>query len=190
MNIRTALGLVALGTLATASLAGEPKETKLKPTLVLRGSHSAIRKERFVVVTQEREWKELWAQHRGKEADPPFTERDQELSPDFDIHFVVAVFVGCDASLSVETFMRGDEVLLHVSARGYQTEGRLPGQVDGLSKRTAHQEAKDEAVADYCFIVLPKPLKTVVVETDVRRQLDLPPQWKEQVRFHVPQDKK
>ena len=185
MNIRFALGLVTLGMLATASLAGEPKETKLKPTLVLRGSHSAIRKERFVVVTQEREWKELWAQHRGKEADPPFTERDQELSPDFDTHFVIAVFTGANTALSVSTFARGEDVLVRTRARGYQR-----GVGGNGPERTAYQQAKDEAIADYCFIVLPKPLKTVVVEKDVCRRLDVPPQWEEKARFPVPQGKK
>src|SRR5262245_14939895 len=178
-------GLSALLALTCPSLTQEPKETTLKPTLIFSGSHSVIRKERFAVVTGEAGWKDLWEQHRGKESDPPFTERDQELSIDFDTHYVVAVFTGTDACLFVTTFARGDEILIRFTARGYQTEGRPPED-----KRTAHQKAKDAAGADYCFVVLPKPIKTIVVERDVRRRLDYPPLWQEIARFPVPQGKK
>lgn len=188
MYTRIALSLVALGALAHASLAEDPKETKLKSVLMFSGTHSAIRKERFAVVTEEASWKELWEQHRGKDADPPFTERSQEFSIDFETHYVVAVFTGTDADLWVTAFARGDEVLMRFVAKGHQTEGRLPGQDD--KKPTAHQKAKEEAAADYCFVVLPKPVKVVVIEEDVRQQLDHPPLWKERVRVPVPQGKR
>ena len=185
MGFHVVLGLLTLSTLAFPSLANAPKETKLKPTLVFEGSHSAIQKTLFVVVTEEDGWKDLWKQHRGKGFDPPFTERFQDLGINFDTHYAVAVFIGSDSSLVVTPFARGDEVLIRFVAKGYQTEGR-PAE----DKRTAHQKAKDEAVADYCIVVLPKPIRTVVVEEDVRRQLDHPPLWQEKARFPIPKGEK
>jgi hypothetical protein len=183
MCIHVLLGLVALCAPASTPITEVPKERKLKPTLMFSGTHSEIRKERFAVMTGEAEWKELWGQHRGKDFDPPFTERHQELSIDFDTHYVVAVFTGHDSCLRVTTFVRGEEVLLRI-VMGFQTEGRAE------DRRTAYQKAKDAAVADYCFVVLSKPVKTVAIEEDVRTRLDYPPLWKERRRFPVLTDKK
>jgi len=194
MFARVMIGCVTLNTFAFASLAQEPKETKLKPTLVFRGTHSAIQKERIVVITDEAGWKDLWKQHRGKEYDPPFTETDQELSIDFDTHYVVGVFTReCDDCV-ITPRMRGADVVIGFRPLWYSTEGRPPlGDV----KRTEQEKAADEArvakmvaKAPYAFIVLPKPVKTVVVEKDVRRDKSDPPLWKEVARFPGLKDKK
>ena len=187
MIARALICWIALNTLTCTSFAEEPKVTRIKPTVVLDGTHSAIRREKVVLVTGEVGWKDVWAEHRGKEHDPAFTEQNQTLSIDFDTHYVVAIFTGCDSGLVVTTFARGDDVLVRFVANGYQTEGRPLGSED---KRTAHQKAKEAAVADYCFVVLPKPVKTIVIEQDVRRELPSPPLWKERFRFPAPKDKK
>jgi hypothetical protein len=160
----------------------EPKLTDLKPTLVLRGSHSAILKEQFLVVTEEVKWKELWQEHRGK--DPKFTEKRQELTLDFKTHYLVAIFTGDDSGLSASAITRGEEVLIRFSAFGTQTR---EGEVD---KRTAHEKAKDDAIAQYAFLILPKPIKTVVFERDCREQLDHPPLWKEKARIPLAKSNK
>jgi hypothetical protein len=153
----------------------EPKLAELKPTLVLRGTHSAILKEQFLIVTEEEKWKELWKEHRGK--NPKFTETRQELTVDFKTHYVVATFTGAETSLSASAFARADEVLIRYTAFGIQTRA---GEVD---KRPAHEKAKAEAISDYCFLILAKPVKTVAFERDCREQLDHPPLWKEKTRF-------
>ncbi len=191
MFARVLIGLV-LCALAFASSAEEPKdkkekETKLKPTLTLAGTHSQIRRERFEVIATEAVWKDIWELHRGKEHDPPFTERWQELNIDFDTHYVIGVFTGCDSSLVITTFSKGDAVLVRFAAHGHQTEGRFP---DGKDTRTEHQKAKEAALADYCFVVLPKPVKAVIIEEDVRSDLSAPPVWKERKRFPTSKDKK
>jgi hypothetical protein len=164
---------------------GDGHLAKLQPSVLFSGTHSAIRMRLLTVVHHERGWKELWEHHRGTDRDPPFTERSQALAINFESQFVVAVFTGDDSALDVTTFTRGDAVLVRFKAHGVQTEGRYPGQVD---PRSAHQKAKDEAVADYCFVVLPRPAKTIVIEEDVRRQLGDPPVWRERVRFSPPAD--
>jgi hypothetical protein len=194
MCARVAFGLSILLALVCPSLAQEPKETTLKPTLVFRGTHSAVRKERFAVVTGETEWKDVWKQHRGKEYDPPFTEKDQELSVNFETHYVVAVFTKeCDECV-ITPRMRGADVVIGFRMQWYSTEGRPPL---GEDKRTEREKATDEAreakeaaKAPYAFVILPKPVKAVVIEKDVRRSKFDPPLWKEESRYPVPKDKK
>lgn len=171
---RIATGCIALCVLTCVSIAEEPKEAKLKPTAKLSGSHSAIKRETIMVVTDESTWNGLWAKHRAKEQ-ALFTESDQSLNIDFDTHYVVAIFTGWVSSTSVTTFTRGDAVLIRYSTHSDCTEGR--------DMRTEQEKAKDAAVAEYCFVVLPKPVKTVIVEKDVRRQLIDDEMWEEKVRF-------
>lgn len=158
-----------------------PPTADIKPAMVLSGSHSAIKEEGSHVVTDEAGWKKLWARHRGK--NPVFTETSQSVSIDFGTYYVVAVFTGTDSDLAVTTLARGDAVLVRYAALGRQTEGVPLG---GNNPRPEREEAKEAAAADYCFVVLSKPIREVIVEKDVRRQLDDPPLWKEQTRFEVP----
>jgi hypothetical protein len=183
MCTRVTLCLSALLALAGSSPAQEPKETALKPTLVLSGTHSAIRKERTAVVTGAAEWKELWKEHRGKEYDPPFTERLQELNVDFDTHYVVALFTGPGGWCWITPRMRGGDVVIGFGGEVFSTEGRPP-------ELTAGEKAKQEAEAPYTFVVLPKPVKAVVIEQDIRRSKLDPPLWKEAYRYPAPKDKK
>jgi hypothetical protein len=162
--------------------AGIPKETKLKPTAVFAGSHSAIRYETFNVITKEEGWQRLWKEHRGAKHDPEFTETEQELDIDFDTHYVVAVFAGVDWC-EITPRLRGDVVVIGFRGVVNQTEGRLP-------QRSGHEEAKDAAKAPYAFVVLPKPVKTVVIEEDVRYRLDKPPIWEHRFLFPAPKDAK
>ncbi len=185
--MRTLLAFVILCTSAFAEPAptAEPKLSELKPTFVLAGTHSAIRKERLVVVTEEQKWKELWKEHRGKES--KFTEHRQELTLDFKTHYVAAILTGTLSDLSATAFSRGDEVLIQFDAHGIQT---LEGGFSTADKRSAHDCAKEKAIAEYCFLILPKPIKTVIFERDCREQLGHPPLWKEKARFPSPKSEK
>ena len=44
------------------------------------------------------------------------------------------------------------------------------------------REAWENALAPYAFVVLPKPVKTVVIEKGIRRDLSTPPEW-----WHTPE---
>ena len=88
---------------------------------------------------------------------------------------------------STETFTRGDEVAIRFLALGYQIEGRQPG----WKTREPHvDKAKEAAIMPYAFVVLPKPVKTVVIEKDIRRDKFAAPEWKEAERFPAPKDNK
>lgn len=184
MIIRVLFGSVVLGALAFASFADEPKEKPFKPLLIISGSHSAVQKDQLEICTTEVEWDVVWEKHRG-EGEPRFTEKRQRLEIDFGTHYVVAVFTRDKQECAVTTFERGDEVLVRYDAYCPQIAGRVGGK-----KRTKHQDAKEEAVAAYAFVVLPKPVRTVVMEQGSRVDLDHPLVWKEQKRFPAPGNKK
>jgi hypothetical protein len=186
MFARIVIGCVAMCALAFASLAEEPKgvkETKLKPTLMFTGSHSAIHRDRYEVVANEKDWKKLWKDHRGDEATRLFAESSQRFDIDFDTHYVVAVFYGGSPDGDVVPRQRGETVLIGYKNLYYQTEG-------GVDLRSDIDKAQEATTAQYGFVVLPKPIKTVVIEKDVQGELGKPPIWKEQKRFPAPKDKK
>jgi hypothetical protein len=184
MFVRLLLVCVALCALACVAVADEPKETKLKPVAVFRGSHSAIKEETFEVVATEDEWKKLWEKHRGKERDSLFTETSQELSIDFETHYIVALFAGPSHWCIPRPKLRGDTVVI-------QYEHGFPQVIAGFQEGwTDHEKAKWDAKCSYAFVVLPKPVKTVVIEEGVRRQLSDPFTWKERAKFPAPKDRK
>jgi hypothetical protein len=187
MIARVLLGCAALGVLSFLSLADEPKEMKLKPVAVFRGSHSAIDRETFAVVSDEKEWKSIWEKHRGDEKTLRFTERVQYFDIDFDTQYVVAVFPADGDECLITPRRRGDEVAIGFLPHFYGIEGRQPGMQD---TRSAHDKAKERAIMPYAFAVLPKPVKTVVIEKDIRRDKFAAPEWKEVKRFPTPKDNK
>lgn len=180
MLVRVALGCVTLCALTFASSADEPKETKLKPTLLFTGSHSAILKDRFEVVSNEKDWKKLWKEHRGDAATRLFAEGDQNFDIDFDSHYVVAAFYGSSPDGKVTPRQRDGTLFIGYENLYYQTEG---GAVD---RRPDILKAQEATTAHYAFIVFPKPVKTVVIERNVQRELGKPPIWEEQKRFPAP----
>ncbi|WP_439626648.1 hypothetical protein [Gemmata sp.] len=200
MCVRIAFNLCVVLVLAYPARAQEPKEAALKPTLVLCGTHSAILKEQAAVVTNAAAWKELWKQHRGPTQDPPFTEQCQELDVNFESHFVVAIFAGSCDECEVTPRNRGADVVIGYRARLYSVElrARIPPIDDTRNEREkaadeakeVREVAKEAAKAPYAFVVLPKPVKTVVIERDVRRSKFDPALWKEVFRFPAPKDEK
>ena len=187
MLARATVAWMLFSTLGFASLAEEPKESKLKPTLIFSGSHTAIDRELFTVVADEAAWKALWEKHRGGVKTLRFTEREQSFDIDFESQYVVAIFTpDCDAC-DVTTRRRGNEVVIGFRATVYGIKGRVPGAED---KRTEHEKAKKDAVTPYAFVVLPKPVSTVVIEQDVRRDKFGAAVWQERKRFPASTDRK
>ncbi|AWM41957.1 hypothetical protein GobsT_69110 [Gemmata obscuriglobus] len=187
MLARAAVGSITLCAVVLGGLAQEPKqpqEVKFKPTLILTGSHSAIRKNKFEVVANERDWQKLWKEHRGDAAARLFTDADQSFDVDFDTHYVVAVFYGGSPEGRVTPRRRGEALLIGYENLYYQTEGGAVDTSPDLSK------AQEATTAHYAFLVLSKPMKTVVIERNTQRVLGEPPIWEEQKRFPAPKDKK
>lgn len=184
MLIRVRLSAVALCVLASSSGADEPKETKLKPTLLFTGSHSAILKDRFEVVSNEKDWKKLWQEHRGDAATRLFAEGSQSFEIDFDSHYLVAVFYGSSPYGEVTPRQRDGTYFIGYKNLYYQTA------VSEIDRRPDISKAQEATTAQYAFIVLPKPVRTVVIERNVQRELGKPPIWEERKRFSAPKDKK
>jgi hypothetical protein len=179
--------------MVSPTVARELEATKLRPTAVFQGSHSQIKKETFRLIDTEAAWKELWKQHRGETTDRRHTEPDLALGIDFDTHCVVAVFTGNCDWCKVAPRQRGESVVIGFEACCYQIIGQPPvgTPVDPVEERARRKQGKqNKAAAPYAFVVLPRPIKTVVIEQDVRREIASPPEWKYRVTLHADDEKK
>lgn len=177
--------------LAFGVCAEEPKEPKIKGAIAFSGTHSQIRNERIELVSTKKEWDKLWEQHYGTPKGRRLLAESLELSVDFDTHYVVAVFSGECYWCDVTTRERKGFVVIGYEKTSIQTEGREPGADTKRAKKERELEKeRADALAPYAFVVLPKPVRTVVIERGQRRDLATPPEWKEVKRFPVPDDKK
>jgi hypothetical protein len=168
-----------------------PTETKLKPVAVYSGTHSQIRNERFRLATTADAWKGLWELHRGNRDVRAYTEPELQLDIDFDTHYVVAMFSGSCDWCHVNTVRRGDTVVIWYKPCFWSTEGRQPGVLSAKEKLAQEkEEQRQAALAPYVFVVLPKPVKTVVIEQNVQTRRDESPIWKHRHTFAAPADPK
>lgn len=162
--------------------AAESTDTPLRPTMLLQGSHSQIKKERVQKIDSSEVWKKLWSEHRGKRAEAEYNERDQDLDIDFDSHTVVAIFVGNGTDdCEVFTLRRGDSTVIQFHPRVWQIEGMIFGR-----QRTVEElryEAMCRASAPYAFVILPKTNQKIEVEIGHQPQLDQPVNWKYYTTF-------
>ena len=173
-------GAFVMCALAPLTVADAPKEKPFKPTAVFRGSHSLIKKERFVQVLTDDAWKKLWEEHRGKANH--FTESGQELEINFQTHYVVAISTGHCDWCSVNSRTRGNVLHLGFEDGVNQTEGGPP-------KLTTEEQARRDAVSPNAIIILPVSVRSVVIEQDVRSLLAGPPLWKLRTQFPAPSEK-
>jgi hypothetical protein len=191
MFARVLLGCVAVCVPVFAALAEEPKETKFKPVAVFHGSHSGVRSEAYNVVTTAPEWEKLWAKHRR--VDPLFTETFQDLEIDFESHYVVAIFRGnWGYGCLITASKRGETIVIGFEDEILSTEGGFPGvkEDEKAKQRAIHERAKERAMARYVFVVLPKPVRTVVIEENIEFRRGKQPVWKERATFPAPKEKK
>lgn len=183
--------LVASLAFASGASADEPKEPKLKGALVFAGTHSQIKEERIELVTTEKAWEKLWDQHYGTPKDRRLLAESLELSVDFDTHYVVAIFCPDCWWCDVSTRERDGVAVIGYLKTYIQTEGREPDATTEQAKRERElDKERTAALAPYAFVVIPKPIRTVVIERGKRRDLSSPPEWKEVKRFPAPAEKK
>ncbi len=171
--------------LASLMVADAPKEKPFKPTAVFRGTHSQIKKERFVQVLSADAWKKLWQEHRGKEN--RFTESDQELDVDFDWDYVIGISTGNADWCSLVPRIRDKEVVIGYRGESHQTEGGPLGHSKPPTPEELEREKKELAQAPYAFIILPRTIQSVAIEQNVQRMLGEPPLWKHRTRFVLPE---
>ena len=168
--------------LACAVMVAPQFEKPFKPTAVFDGTHSGIKKERFVQVLDAGAWKQLWNEHRGNDA--KYTETHQRFAIDFDTHYIVALFMGENGHwCEVKSRIRGGgEVVIGFHTSFPQTEGGPLGGGAPTAEEIA-EEKKSEAMRPYAFIVLPRTVRSVAIEQDARRTLGPPAVWKHRTRF-------
>jgi hypothetical protein len=192
---RVVIGCCAVFALALAVHGEETKETRFKPTMVFTGTHSAIRYETYQLISTGVGWKELWEQHRGDENDRLFTESYQGIDINFETHYVVAIFIGgYPDGCEIIPLQSGDTIIIVSRGMFFQTEGRTPKTADDPLPRTpdlrqVHNEAKANALGSYAFVVLPKPVKTVVLADATGSPRDGPLNWKQRFIFPAPKGK-
>lgn len=75
---------------------------------------------------------------------------------------------------------RGDAVVIGFRPEVNQTEEPPLGQ--GVPEKA---EPEKEVLAPYASVLLRQPVGTLVVEQDVRREIDAPPVWKLRATFKV-----
>lgn len=159
-------------------------EKPLRPAALFQGSHSQIAKESFRVIKTPGEWKSLWEEHRGEFDRRAFTEYEQSFDVDFEENLVVALFTGRCDWCEVTPRLRGDAVVIGYQADMYQRISFASQNIPPTPVEKA-KEAREVAKAPYALIVLRKPVKTIVIEQDVRRVIDAPPVWKHRQTFKL-----
>ena len=155
-----------------------PAGKKFKPTAVFTGTHSQITKETIRLIATAEDWKPLWEAHRGNHDSREFTETDQQFDIDFESHYVVAIFTwNCDRC-HVSPRLRDGSVVIGFEAVGYQIEGGPLGEGKAPTESEKRESAKRNAANPYAFVVLPKPVRTVIIEKAHRRELGTAAVWK------------
>jgi hypothetical protein len=139
---------------------------KEAPADALHGGESGIHQQRVVLISDQQAFSSLWREHAGSAAMTPVV--------DFTRNRVVAFFHG-------ERLNQPDLVVSDIVEETTLVTLRFSAvyrSTDVRSSFTAHP---------YCFTVIPRTDKTVVVEFDAKRERQAPPQWIEQARLPVAQ---
>jgi hypothetical protein len=214
MRRRTAL-LLATVTIAawlTAQhVAGQPQQAErawsAPPTVVaFAGSYSGVTSREYHRITNEVDWRELWARHAGDN-----TERDsygEIVAPgiDFDKFVAVAIFNGDGwntRSMSLVESSQGDDWRIRFDANTYQTsaasvteiviEGEMTDEKleEAILREAQSKHAERDAgkfkdpnyTSAYGIFVLPRSDKPIVLFENVQGLKDEAPTWNEVHRF-------
>ena len=136
-----------------------PQAEPFKPVAVYRGSHSAIKKERYELIEDAGAWRKLWDEHRG--TDRSFTETEQDFDVDFDTCRVVCVFSGWTVRPTMGTVVVKGTIHIRLDFGGNDFQFRPEPFLD--QPQPPH-DSKAEGRRDYMFVALPKAEMPVVVE--------------------------
>lgn len=186
--------LIVCVALSASSVLGQQRlqpVRQMKPALVWTGTDSKIDKEAFVRCTSQPECDELWQKHRGVNPWGTVVQQQKDDSQeldhcqycpqvDFDSHMIVAVFSGRGAheGMSVKSVLdERDFVRI-----GYKVETSQPGPARPNAPRTPARKPAQ----GYVFAVLPRSEKPIILEQDVRREINAPPVWIERARLATP----
>jgi hypothetical protein len=171
--------LLVLSTAAISSDASLAKDRAPKPIAVLHGANSKIVKERMLRVLAEKEWKDLWSEHKLGVTDKKAMPRGFEyLDFDFDKVMIIAIFAGkgccCDGFTCHSINERRDRIVVQVHSLTYQV---------GIASFPSRKVGEIPETQAWGILVLPRSNKEVVLERDVRDLIEDPPKWDKWVTF-------
>jgi hypothetical protein len=113
------------------AFAGEQKAVESpKPSVVISGADSHVKKPRYLRITSRKEWAKAWQEHKGEKITDEYDYYYDPLTLpaiDFDKYMVIAVFQGesaNNAGLEFDSMIEKDEqIQFKYLNRGYQTMG-------------------------------------------------------------------
>jgi hypothetical protein len=141
-----------------------------QPLVAIHGAHSAITNQRYLCITKNERWRDLWVEHKGDSID--YSGQGSPICPkiDFDRCLVIAAFQGrswnSDGEFVHSIADRKDDVLIRLDSHTYQTM------------------EEGNRVTPFGIWVIPRPGKPIVLEENVQGLIGKPPVWKERARFH------
>ena len=136
----------------------------LKPLQSLHGRYSKIVQPKLLRITTDDEWRSLWAEHTGGEAEPA-----AGINPDFRQEMVIAIFEGSGSLCSgfdVDSIAEtSDCITIRVHRFGFQVT---------LSTSADSSAWTSQA---WGIFILPRSDKKIVLEQDKNPHFNRPPQW-------------
>ncbi len=140
-------------------LADQPRT--VKPVLVWTGTDSSVSKRQFFRVENPEAWEKTLKEHSDSGTDRPM---DAKIVPDFDGYSVLAIFDGKNLNNRgieiVSIVEKKESVLIRYRLLSFQTGDNV------------------KFTQSYCFVLLQRTKKPVVVEQDVRDLIRMDPVWK------------
>lgn len=144
------------------------------------GQQSGITKARTVLVSDEATWERVFTEHMGKNLEHAPTSQPYIPEVDFRRYAVVCVFGGPMVNTSgirmVSMTDLPDHHRLRYDAIKYQSEGP-----DG--------NAAGALPTPFGIFVIPRPVRTLVLEEDVNNLIGAPPVWTERERIEPPKQR-
>ena len=176
-KIAVALSMAAVCLISFVSPLSSEDEigSALTPYVAWSGAHSKVEDKRFVRITSEEKWIDLWLDHVGMKKKGPYNKYYNPAGmPEIDFKrcMVVGVFQGkkwnSAGVIAVSIREEGECIRIRFDDKSYQSSGPDGGGV---------------RVTPFGLFLLPATSKALVLEEDVQGLKNKGPEWKERARF-------
>jgi hypothetical protein len=146
----------------------EAMEKEIKPLMTIYGMHSKITKQRVARITLAEDWRALWSEHVGPAKRLAGGDDVEHIEPDFDRVMAIAVFMGKGAYVpfTLDSIVETSERIMLRKRNIGQRSGAFTPDLDANSQ-------------PWGVIILPRSNKEIVLQYDVRSEMDAPPKWKD-----------
>lgn len=162
---------VAFQPLVSNATEGAQTKSSIKPLVAFSGANSHITEQSFRLISDDKEWKVVWARHLGTTPEDAYCPR---LAIDFQQCLVIAIFKGKVRN------SRG--IQLNSIA---ETVDLITVQFTTLGYQSTLATAKQLPETPFAFIVIPKMAKNIVIEEGVvSKRQPTAAEWKEVARLN------